>query len=86
MRIKAYRRLLDTVFTVEAIDAAGRINQALLAGVVRMAVRAYFDLNFAQGRASLKGVAAGAGNDAAAVVGMDFCFHFNRTGSNRRHW
>ena len=52
---------------------SGGINQPLLAGIVGMAVRAHFDLDFAQRRAGFKGIAAGAGDHAAAVFGMDFC-------------
>jgi hypothetical protein len=40
-----------------------------------MAVRAYFDLDRWQGRTGFEGIAAGAGDHAAAIFGMDVCFH-----------
>jgi len=41
--------LLLAVTTIEALDAAGRIDQALLSGIERMAIRAELDLYRALG-------------------------------------
>jgi len=40
--------LLDAVLAVETLDAAGGINQALLPGVKRMALRTNFNVNLFQ--------------------------------------
>jgi len=66
---------LHAVFALEAFNASGGIDQALLSGVERMAIRAHFDTDFRQGGTRFEGVAARASNQAAAVLGMDFSFH-----------
>jgi hypothetical protein len=67
--------LLDAVLALESLDAAGRIDQALLAGIERMAVRTDFDMKLFQRGVCFKGVAACAGNNASAVIGMYLSFH-----------
>src|SRR5208282_3572790 len=65
------------VLLVEAFDAAGGVNQLLLAGEEGMAVRADFELQdvaFVRG-ARLEDVAAGAGHGHFVVVGMNAGFH-----------
>ena len=62
---------------VEAIDAAIVEDDALIAGVERMAVRAGVDFDVAHGRASLEdGTAGGAGNGRVLVRRMDAFLHF----------
>src|SRR5260370_29775310 len=68
--------LLDAVLAAERLDAARGIDEALGAGIKRMAFRANLDMKLFQSRARFKGVAACAGHDAAAVFGMDSSFHF----------
>jgi hypothetical protein len=70
-----FRGLLDAIFTIEALDAARGIDQALRPSVKGMAFRADLDMKLFEGRAGLEGVAAGAGDCAAAVFGMDSRFH-----------
>ena len=69
-------RLLDAVLAVEPLDAARGIDEALGAGIKRMALRANLDVKLFQSRARFKGVAACTSYDAAAVFGMDSRFHF----------
>ncbi len=68
--------LLDAVLAVEPLDAARGIDEALGAGIKRMAFRANLDVKLFQSRARFKGVAACASHDAAAVFGMDSRVHF----------
>ena len=68
--------LLDAVLAVETLDATRGIDEALGAGVKRMAFRANLDMKLFQSRARFKGVAACTSYDAAAVFGMDSRFHF----------
>jgi len=67
--------LLHAVFALEALDASRRIDQALLAGVKRMASRAYFDMKLARRRTGFEGVSACAGYYASAICGMYSGFH-----------
>src|SRR5574344_2604284 len=63
-------------FFVELVNAAVRLNEALLARVERVAVRAGIDLDFFHGRASLEGgSAADAGHGALVVLRMDVFLH-----------
>jgi hypothetical protein len=65
------------VFLGEALNAAGGVNQLLLAGEKRMAVRADFHTQHValDGRAGLKRVAAGAVHRNGMIVGMNTGFH-----------
>jgi hypothetical protein len=67
--------LFHAVFALKAFDASGGIDQALLSGVERMAIRAHFNVNFRQGGTRFEGIAACASNQAAAVLGMNISFH-----------
>jgi hypothetical protein len=69
--------LFLSVFSVEALYATGRVDQSLLARIIRMTVRAHFNLDLRERRVRLEGIAAGAGDHAAAVIRMDFCSHFS---------
>src|ERR1700751_1634460 len=65
------------VLLLEAFDAAGRVNQLLLAGKERVALRADFDadqLAFA-GRAGLKSASAGAVDRDGMIIGVNSFFH-----------
>ena len=61
----------------EALDAAGGVNQFLLAGEVRVAARADFDAQHIalDGRARLKRVAAGAVHGHGMIIRVDTGFH-----------
>src|SRR3977135_624518 len=64
------------VFLAELVDAPGRVDHLLLAGIERMAVRTNIDLQvLAHGGARLKGVAAAAADGDLAVLRMDRRFH-----------
>ena len=65
------------VFLGEAFDAAGGVNQLLLAGEEGVAIGADFDVELValDGRASLKIVAAGAVHRYGVIVGMNTGFH-----------
>jgi len=75
--------LLQSVLALEALDPACRVDQPLLASVERMAVRADLDVKLSGGRASLKGVAACAGHDAAVILGMYLRFHLREYNHGR---
>jgi hypothetical protein len=60
---------------LESFDAAGRINQFLLAGEERMAFRADFEMDLRFRRPRFEGLAAGAPYDRVDVVGMYVCLH-----------
>jgi hypothetical protein len=61
------------ILAAEPLDASCRVNQALLAGEERVAVRADFHVDVALvGRPGLKIVSAGAHNPHCIVVGVDF--------------
>lgn len=63
-------------FLVEFVDAAVRLDEALFAGVERMAIRAGINLDFFHGRTSFEGgSAADAGHGALVVLRMDSLFH-----------
>src|SRR5438045_5506018 len=69
-------RLL-AVALVEAVNAARRVNQLLLAREERVALRADFDVDVALlRRARLERAAAGAVDVRRVVVGMDSLLHF----------
>ena len=61
----------------EALDAAGSVNQLLLAREEGMTVRAYFHAKHIalDSRASLEGVAAGAVHRNRVIIGMNTGFH-----------
>jgi len=60
------------VLLAEFIDAAGGVDDLLLARVERVAARAHFDLQVVtQRRARGEAVPAGAGNGDLFVLGMD---------------
>ena len=66
---------LHAVTLLETIHAAAGINQLLLAGVERMALRADIDAHLLLHGTGLKGLAADAANDGLAVIGMDLFLH-----------
>jgi len=73
----------------EALDAAGGVNQLLLAGEEGMAARADFDIQLValDGRTSREIVAAGAVHRYGVIVGVNTGFHetpFCRVRSARR--
>ena len=60
------------IFAAEPLDAASRVNKALLAGEERVASRADFHVNVAlMGRTGLEVISAGAHNPHRVVFGMD---------------
>ena len=65
------------VFLGEALDAAGGINELLLAGEERMAIRADFDIQLValDRRTSREIVPAGAMHRNGVIVGVDTGFH-----------
>jgi hypothetical protein len=65
------------VFLGEALDAAGGVNQFLLAGEERVAIRADFDTQHIafDGRARGEGISAGAMDGYGVIVGVDTGFH-----------
>ena len=66
-----------TVALVEAVDTSRGINELLLAGKERVAVRADFDVQvLAQRRAGPEGVPAGTDHRDLVVIRMYFSFHF----------
>ena len=85
-----FRALLDAVLAVEALDSAGGIDQSLLAGIKRMAVRAHLDMKLVRGRARFECISACARHYAPMVFGMDSSFHLlcpclNRLQYHRKH-
>src|SRR3989344_2922673 len=61
---------------LEALDAPADIQELLLAGIERMAVRAHLDGDLRLGRAHRVGFAAGAGHLGVGVVlWVDILFH-----------
>jgi hypothetical protein len=76
-RRRRFSRGLLTVTTIESIDAAGRINQLLLAREKRVTSRTNFNMQIAlPGRARLERLAARAGHCDFAVFRMNSGFHF----------
>ncbi len=62
---------------LEFVDATAGIDELLLAGIERMALRANFNLHLAAlGGSGLNALTAGTNNSALFVVGMDSLFHF----------
>lgn len=61
----------------EALDAAGGVNQLLLAGEEGMAARADFDVQLValDGRTSLEVMAAGTVHSYSVIVGVNTGFH-----------
>src|SRR5205085_10172778 len=68
-------RPLLAVLPLETVDAAGRVDQLLLAGEEGVALRADLDAQLLPGRAGGPGLAAGAVHLNLVVLGMDLCFH-----------
>lgn len=61
---------------VETINATGGVNDALFAGVKRMAIGAQIETHFGHGGVSYDfGSAGGASDVALHVIGVDFWFH-----------
>src|SRR5688572_10533253 len=68
--------LLQAVFLAEAVDAAARVHDLLLARVERVAVRADFDLEVGPERGTrLEGVATAAGHRDVGVRRVNAFFH-----------
>jgi hypothetical protein len=70
--------LFHAVFALKALDPAGGIDQALLAGIKGMTVRAHLYVDFRQSGARLESIAARAGYNATAVGWVDLSFHSPR--------
>ncbi len=73
----------------EALDAAGGVNEFLLAGEERMAIRADFNAQHVafDGRARLERMAAGAVHRHGMIIGVNTGFHgaaFRRVRSARQ--
>jgi len=69
---------LDVVFAIfllESLYSAGGIDIFLLAGIERMAHRAYLSVDFFDGTAGLESIAAAAVNNDLVVFWMYFFFH-----------
>ena len=62
-------------YAAEAVDAAGRVDQLLLAGEERVALRADLDAQLFPGRAGGPGLAAGAVDRNLLILRMDLWFH-----------
>lgn len=67
--------LLKTETTVETINTSAGVNQLLLTGVERMALRANFNTDFGLSGTSVDNLTASAGDGAIHIVGMDSLFH-----------
>src|SRR5579885_1994912 len=63
------------VALLEAIDATGGVDELLLAGEERMALRADLDAELLLGRARRPGFTASAVDLNLLILRMDFCFH-----------
>src|SRR5215469_14792008 len=61
--------------TLEALDAAARVHELLLARVERVALRADLDVELGLGRAGLERVPAGARHRGDDVLGMNIGLH-----------
>ncbi len=72
---KRKNALLHAVALLETVDASAAVDQLLLAGEKRMALRANIDAQLLFDRAGFEGLAAYAANNSLAVVGMDLLFH-----------
>ena len=67
--------LLNTKSLVETVNTSTGVNQLLLAGVERVALRADFNSDVLLGGASGKSVATSTANRSLFVVGMDAFSH-----------
>jgi hypothetical protein len=67
--------LLDIVLFLEFFDATRRIDDILLPGVKRMAVRADLNVKVFRCGPGLNLIAAGAFNDRIFILGMNIRFH-----------
>jgi len=67
--------LLQGVAALEALHAAGGVNDALLAGEERMAFATDFGVQLRTGRARLERVAARADGRGLNIGGMNLCLH-----------
>jgi hypothetical protein len=76
--IASARRLGELL--AEALDAAGRVHQALLAREERMACRAHVGVDLSLRRTSLKRIPARALDRRGGVLGMNVGFHWNLSG------
>ena len=71
-----YRALDIAEFLTEAFDAAGGVDDLLLAGIERMAFGADFDVQrLSAGRTGLEIVAAAARDSNFNIIRVYFCFH-----------
>ena len=68
-------RKLTAVFLVEALNAAGAVNQLLLAGVEGVAFGADINGEIALGGAGLDDIAASAFNGTNWIIRMSIFFH-----------
>ena len=75
---KAKKRLsvFFAVTTIELLDAAGRVDEFLLASEEGVALGANTDVHVLYGSADFEDVTAGAGDGRLFVVGMDLFFHY----------
>ena len=73
-------RQLDTLLQaktlVEAINTSTSVNQLLLAGIERVALRADFNTDVLFGGAGSENIAAGTTDRRLFVLGMDTFLHF----------
>ncbi len=67
--------VIFAIFLLEPLYSAGGIDVFLLAGIERMAHRAYLGVDFFGGTAGLEGVTAAAVNHDLIVFWMYFFFH-----------
>ena len=68
--------IFHLVALLETLHSTGGVKYAPLSGVKRVALAAYFDLEFLSGRASDKGVAARTGNlGIIEIFGVNLFFH-----------
>jgi hypothetical protein len=72
---RASARLLLAELLAEALDAPGRVDEALLPGEERVALRTDVRVNLGLSRSSLERIAAGALHSRRMVFGMDVGFH-----------
>jgi hypothetical protein len=63
------------VFSLESFDAAGGIDEFLLTGKERMALRTDFEVDLRLGGACTERLSAGAFNDGLDVFGMNVGLH-----------
>src|SRR5260221_12369164 len=75
-RIRALGVLVEIEAPAEALDAPGRIDDALLPGEKRVTLRADVDAQRRLGAADLKAIATGARYRGLDIVGMDASLHW----------